>query len=163
MGEKIVKIESHNNYKGMHGSLDRKNAIMVERSHDIVDSIAEVIAAKLETTSGFDSKNTDKGVSNLEITPKEYIDDRINSLEKSMDDKFNAQDQILSGKFDLVEANINHLHTKIESSLETKFNLFKTQLSKEQKESRRFLITTILASVGIATAIIIGTLGYWIK
>ncbi|MBE1556067.1 hypothetical protein [Sporosarcina limicola] len=92
----------------------------------------------------------------MDITPKEYIDGRIGALAKSMDEKFITQEKLLSEKID-------HLHMKIDGSLETKFNSFKTQLSIDQKESRRFLITTILTSVGIATALIIGVLGFAIK
>lgn len=163
MAQKVVHIRERTKLRGIRVPLNVNNAIIEESGDELVNSYAEILASKNETSADNNSKNKAKGVSNLEITPKEYIDDRIGALEKSMDEKFVTQEKILAGKIDLVHKDIEHLHTKIESSLETRFNSFKTQLSNEQKESRRFIINTILVSVGIATAVIIGALGFVIK
>ncbi|MDW0112247.1 hypothetical protein QT711_03555 [Sporosarcina saromensis] len=137
------------------GYFNNKDVIIDENGTVNSYSIQEIQSAKSESAAG-NYESSSKEVSNLEITPKEYIDDRVTALEKSMDHKIDAQGKLLSEKID-------HLHTKFEGSLETKFNSFKTEILKEDKESRRFLITTILTSIGIATATIIGVLGFLIK
>lgn len=94
-------------------------------------------------------KSNKEGERSMEISQKEYVDQRIDNLEKSIDFKFSATENLLSEKID-------HLHTKLDASLESKFNSLKSELSKDQTESKRFLITTAIAVGSIATAIIIG-------
>ena len=98
--------------------------------------------------------NEDKreGVKNtMEPNVKNYIDGRLDSIEKSMV----AQEKLMTEKME-------HLFTKMDSRLDNQLNQtklllgeFKEGLEKDKKESRKFLVTTFLSGLGVAVAIII--------
>ncbi len=92
-------------------------------------------------------------VKKMEISQKEYTDQRIESLEKSFNQRLDSNEKLISEKLD-------NLHTKIELSLTQKIDSLKTEISSDRKESKRFTTNTALATGGIAVAIIIGVLGF---
>lgn len=148
MQENVINIDSHTSFSGYRGSLPQDGGILKEK--------------ELEVRS-------------MEIPPKEYTDQRIDSLEKSIDHRFNSTEKLLSEKMDhlasRLEGAINNQNTKLDGkidllksnldqSIDAKLNTFKEKMEKDQKESKRHTTNTTLTVVGIATAIIIGVLGF---
>lgn len=91
----------------------------------------------------------EKEVKMMEVQTKEYIDQRINSLEKMLDQKFEYQQNIISEKLD-------HLSTRTEKHTNDNFYKLKEELEKNKKEDRRYLIGTAIA----LAAVIVTLLGY---
>lgn len=98
------------------------------------------------STIGVREKHKDE-VNSMEINPKDYIDGRLEVLEKSMETRLVAQEKLLSEK-------LEHLHTKIDNTLNIKFSTFKDELVKDKNESRKFILTTVISTVSVAVALL---------
>ena len=130
--------------------------------------------------SGYNQDKTKEiGVVNMEFNPKEYIDTRISSLEKSIDQRFDSSDKLISEKIDnltsRIEGAINNQNTKLDGSItnlttaiggkidlfkselnhdtDLKLNQFKTELVQAQKDARTNIITWVLGGGAIITAL----------
>ena len=159
MSNKVIKLEvgqdgilrksndTYTNYANMFNG-KKQHDTMKERSSLEAVGMHEILLSEHESAAG-SSEPSSKEVSNLEITPKEYIDDQIGALEKSIDHKFDAQEKLLSEKID-------HLHTKIEGTISEKLTNFKTESDRDRKEDRKFYIT---AAIGLA-AVVVTLLGF---
>lgn len=145
MDDKIIELKARNRFRGYTGTLPPQSDIMNEREIESKEIIKEITQSLLQTAA----TNESEGVSNLNITTKEYLDNRIDTLEKSIDSKFDAQEKLLSEK-------IEHLHTKIEMSIGQKLTDFKTETEKERKEDRKFYITIAVS----LSAVVVALLGF---
>lgn len=94
-------------------------------------------------------------VMKVEIDIKEYLDSKISAVEQKLEGKIDSNQTLIVEKLD-------HLHTKIEASLEQKITNLEKAQAQEKKESRKFILTTVIASVGVAVAII-GVLIAWLQ
>lgn len=148
MQENVINIDSHTNFSGYRGSLTIDGGILKEKEPE---------------------------VRSMEIIPKEYTDQRIDSLEKLLNQRFDSNERLISEKMDhltsRIEGAINNQNTNLDGkidllksnldqSIDKKLNTFKEDMVKDQKESKRHTTNTTLTIVGIATAIIIGVLGF---
>lgn len=88
-------------------------------------------------------------VNSMEVTPKEYIDSKISSLESSLEQKFEHQQSLFSEK-------MNHMQTKTEKAIGEKFTTLKEQIEGNRKEDKKFYVTTAMA----LAAVVVGVLGF---
>lgn len=108
---------------------------------------------------GYYADNDDKIISNtitsskevsvMDVTAKEYTDQRIDALEKSLDQKLEYQQKILGEKID-------HMQTKTEKVIGEKLSGLKDDIEKNRKEDKKFYISTVIAM----SAVIIAILGF---
>lgn len=127
-------------------------------TNDILKVSKEKYVLITDDQTEYDTGSTINGGDIMEINPKEYIDGKIESLEKTIEVRLDAQDNLFSEKID-------HLHTKIDSTLDKKFSEFKEKLDTNKKESRKFFLTTIISTVSIAVAVLgiaVGILIAWL-
>lgn len=112
-------------------------------------------------------------VKTMEISPKDYTDQRIDALEKSIDNRFDSTEKLLSEKMDhlfsrlegaidkqniKMDGKIELLSSNLNNNIDTKLVAFKEELVKSQKSSRNNIITwtlaggAIIATIGVAIA-----------
>lgn len=167
MNKQVIKIESHDKFKGIRGPLNQEGGIIKKKeSQELLDQLNSIFS---------ENSLSKEGVNAMDVTQKEYIDQRIGSLEKSIDHRFDSTEKLLSEKMDhlaaRLEGAISNQNTKLDGkiellksnldhSIDTKLTTFKEEMAKDQKESKRHTTTVTLTTVGIATAIIIGILGF---
>lgn len=85
----------------------------------------------------------------MDVHTKEYIDNKIDYLGKSLDQKMEFQQKVLTEKMD-------HMQTKTEKVIGEKIVGLKEEIEKNRKEDKRFYITTVIAM----SAVIVGLLGF---
>lgn len=140
MAEKVVRIEAHNNFKGYRGSLNEYDGIINKMEQSVNQNHRNPKASPLY-----------EGVKSMEITPKEYTDQRISSLEKSIDQRFDSNEKLISEKID-------HLHTKFEKTLDSKLGTLKDSIFAEQSTQTQNNRSNMIGIIGVATAIIVGAI-----
>lgn len=137
---KVVHLEEHRNFNGERIPITQKpDIIKVEKIH-LSDSSNE-IASTYEPN--------EKEESNMDQSIKGYIDEKISSIEKSIDQRLTYQEKLISEKID-------HLHTKTEKTIKESINDFKESFNRDRKGDRKFYVSTAIA---IAT-IVVALLGY---
>lgn len=104
MAENVVQIDSHTNFSGYRGSLPQAGGILKEK---------------------------DSEVRSMEITQKEYIDQRIDSLEKSIDHRFDSSEKILSGKMDHLATRLEDAINNQNTKLDAKFELIQSSINNQ--------------------------------
>lgn len=100
-------------------------------------------------TISIEEEFNEKEVVGMDNQTKDYVDQRISSMEKLLDQKFKYQQNIISEKLD-------HLNTRTEKNISDNFYKLKEELEKNKKEDRRYLVGTAIAIV----AVIVTLLGY---
>jgi len=143
---KIINFPARNHLRGSVIKVDP----LLEATHlsphthkygyDIINVGEQEIAATM---------SEDKGGNSMDITKKEYIDNRINSLEKSMNQKFESQQVLFTEKLD-------HMQTRTEKTIGEKFSVFKDEMDKNRKDDRKFYVKTAISSA----LVIVGVLGF---
>ena len=122
MAAKIIQIEAHDNFKGFRGSLSEDGGI-IEKEEKTAKS----------STSNQKTSQSDEGVETMEITQKEYVDQRMDSLEKSIDQRFSSSEKLLSEKMDhlfsRLEGAIDNQNTKMDGKIELLNAAFHSNLS----------------------------------
>ncbi|EPD52738.1 hypothetical protein HMPREF1210_01118 [Paenisporosarcina sp. HGH0030] len=118
---------------------------MSESSSNVIELTAsnKFKGHKIEDTWSMSNERGDQ----MEINPKEYIDGKIDTLEKTMEIRLESQEKLLSEKID-------HLHTKIEKTIGDKFSDYENKINAARKEDRKFYVTTALALAGVIVAVI---------
>lgn len=142
MNKKIINLETDNRFKGVKGNIPNENDNIEDKQKDEILLAIQEISAASES-----NKNTGKEVEQMRISSKDYIDNRIGMLEKSIESKMDSQERLISEKID-------HLHTKIEGTITDKFNSFQTEQNVERKESKRFYVGTAIALAATVVTII---------
>ncbi|AUJ25148.1 hypothetical protein [Virgibacillus dokdonensis] len=137
----VVNIESNNKYQGKRVPYLANHGILEEKSR----LYYELLESFQETAASHDS-NQKEGL-NMDTSVKGYIDDRFNSLEKSINNRIASQEKLLSEKID-------HLHTKNEKTITDSMAKFKETFEKDRKEDKKFLLTTAISIAAVAVAIL---------
>lgn len=141
MNHKVIRIDAHNDFRGIQGSFPVDHDIMKTGT----PHLSEILKALSEASPSQDPEG--RGEVNMELKIKGYLDDRMRSLEKSLNQRIDTQERVLSEKID-------HLQTKTEKSINESISSFQEGFRKEKKEDRKFYVTTAIALTAVAVTII---------
>ncbi|GGB61300.1 hypothetical protein GCM10011409_43180 [Lentibacillus populi] len=131
----VVHISEHSKFQGAR----------IPLVSDIIKEEQLSLSGIEAAAASYDSNQEEEFIMDASI--KGYIDDRINSLEKSINHRMDSQEKLLSEKID-------HLHTKNEKTIKESISEFKVSFDKDRKEDRKFFVTTAIAISAVVVAIL---------